>query len=750
MLRLLKKTCWLVLLAVGLQSASGFALLGLREPYQTGPLNYIGDFSMQPKNFDQGFRWTIPTVYYTYDATFLKYFGSNGVWSVDEGINILNALTNVSSYSSTLEEFPLESIRVNWTAQALGLFDLKSTALELMVEHLGLADPEIFTWTLRNRFLPNGATCPNFFYTVIQRNFDPITIAPSAYVNGNLYSYTIVEGCPVVDVGDAQEFTVDRAAVYSSPVASGKFIFANETYWGFYYTGLTRDDVGGLRWLYRTNNLIVSPTGSTTLSGGTTITYLTNTTTAQILFTSNLTTFASQALTNNAAALQVLYPDLVILSTTNIFTNVWTTNYIAYFTNYPMDPVGTFPHLVYSTTRDFSIQTQYYHVFGNLFTMTNTPGGYMAVPLATVPTQTGKRFVTLLTTTVTNRPTAPVGTVYTNTVPKTYLTNGIIGEYFILPTNSCTVAILGLQATFTNRSTNIIISATNTITAVDPNIPASTNQFFIEQSMVEYSTNHAFLVSAVVCETNSVALRQGIEKVTFVRRDYDSLLNRYFNPITNYYTLYAVTNNQIIPQRVQRVVTEPDFVFDAADLTGVGGPPLFHGTTSRQVPNFTVATNSVSGQGLLGPGTIEPVVTFTFNTVGPLYINLGPGDELDKQLTYIWGSYDGSTNAPVVYPIGTSVYDLENMALISITNPSLADGNVNTAYSEQLSVMGGTAPYAWSLRPQSAGLPAGLSLSPSGMIDGTPLQAGVYDIVVRLTDSGARFVDRALTLKINP
>ncbi len=750
MLRLLKKSWWAILLAVGVQSASGFTLLGLREPYQVLSLSYIGDFSDQPKNFDQGFRWTIPTAYYTFDATFMSYFGSNGVWSVEQGIGILNALTNVSSYSPGLDEFPTESIRVNWTAQALGLFDLKSTTLEVLLEELGLGDPERFAWTLRSRYLPGGAQCPNYLYAVIQRNFDPITIAPSPYVNGNLFSYVIVDGCPTVDQGDALEFPVDPTAVVASAVASGKFMFADSFYWGYYYTGLTRDDVGGLRWLYRTNNLITSQ------AGGTTITFTTNNTAPQLLFTSNLTLFAAQALTNAAGPLQTLYPDLVILSTSNTFANVWTTNQIPYFTNYPMDPVGTAPHVAFSYTRTLTIQPLYFHTFGNLYTVTNVAGGYQAVPVGSLPAQNGKRIVTLATTTTTNAPYSPIvsgtnGTIsiLTNTTFKTYATNGVVGEYFIVPTNACAVNILGLQASFTNQTTNILFNATNNITNPDPNNPISTNVFFFEQYMVNYSTNHAFVVAPVNCDSNSVALRQGIEKVTFVRRDYDSLLNRFFYPITNIYTLYAYTNNQIIPQRVQRIVTAPDILFDADDITTVGAP-LIHTTVSRQVPNFTVATNAVVAGALLGPGTIEPSATFTFNKVGPLYINLGPGSEVDKQLTYIWGSYDGTTNAPRVYPIGTSVYDLENMVLINITNPSLAAGTVGAPYSQQMNGLGGTPPYTWSLRSDSPGLPVGLTLSSSGALTGTPTQAGVYDFVVRLTDAGARYVDRPYTLTINP
>ena len=57
----------------------------------------------------------------------LGYFGSNGVVALRSSFAVLNALTNVDNYSQPLSEFPLESRHQNYTAQTLGLLDLKST-----------------------------------------------------------------------------------------------------------------------------------------------------------------------------------------------------------------------------------------------------------------------------------------------------------------------------------------------------------------------------------------------------------------------------------------------------------------------------------------------------------------------------------------------------------------------------------------------------------------------------------------------
>lgn len=746
MLRLLKNTWWVILLAAGTQTAPGFAMLGIREPYQVNALGYIGDYSFQPKNIGEEFRWTIPKVYYTYDESFLRYFDTNGVIAVDSAIQILNDLPKASALTN-LDEYPLYSMRVNFTAQAMRLFDLKSAALEMMVERLGLADPQEFTWTLRHRSSPSS--CPVYLYAVIKRNFDPDTLMPSSYVNGNLYSYEILEFCPAVDQAIAEEYLVDPTSIWQSAVASTKIMVAMQAYWGYYYTGLTRDDVGGLRYLYKPSNAFISAAGANTY------TYATNYATQQLVVTSNMTQFAWQALTNPAPALQTLYPDLVILLTTNTFTNIYLTNYTAYFTNLPWDPVGASPSIRWQTNVELTVQSTYSHTFGNLYTVTNSAGTWLPVPVYNIENFTNRQFVTLEITTVTNKPFAPAGIVQTNTTRRTYATNMIAGDFFILPTNACSVNILGLQASMPHQYTNFFLSLTNA--AADTNNAGWTNLFlYTEQEMIWW-TNRAFVINPVVCDTNSVANRQGIDKVTFLRRDYDSLVNRFFYPITNVYFLTAITNWGTYRQTVQRYVTVPDILFDAADLgTGPTTWPFINPTVGREVPHFVTATG-VSGTNLYGPGIIDPPVSFTFNKVGPLFYNDGPFfmDERSSDLDFIWASFDGSTNPPVVYPKTLNLDSVTNQIFMYVANHTLANAKVGQAYRVQLipGGSGGTAPYTWELAPQSPALPVGMNLTPTGVLETTApaaLQPNIYDFVVRLKDANSLYVDTAFTLTILP
>ncbi len=68
-----------------------------------------------------------------------------------------------------------------------------------------------------------------------------------------------------------------------------------------------------------------------------------------------------------------------------------------------------------------------------------------------------------------------------------------------------------------------------------------------------------------------------------------------------------------------------------------------------------------------------------------------------------------------------------------ITTTSLPDGNVGTPYSAQLASTGGVGPIQWS----AYSLPAGLSLSSTGLISGTPTSAGPSFPLVYANDMGS-------------
>ena len=72
---------------------------------------------------------------------------------------------------------------------------------------------------------------------------------------------------------------------------------------------------------------------------------------------------------------------------------------------------------------------------------------------------------------------------------------------------------------------------------------------------------------------------------------------------------------------------------------------------------------------------------------------------------------------------------------VIITTNLLPNGISNLSYSSTLAVSGGMAPYSWSI--SSGTLPAGLSLTGSGVISGVPTAAGSSTFTVRVQDSSS-------------
>jgi hypothetical protein len=761
MLRLSKKLASLALpavLALTGECSWGFALLGpINEAYQVQTIGYQlpGDIGA-PKNLGEEYRRNMPTLYYSYDAAFLDYFGSNGVAAVDSAIAILNSVTNVSALSHELNEYPLQATRENYLAGALGLSDVKTWALKTMVEQLGLAEPERYAWTLNDRAQAPGASvpCPSaYFYGVIMRNFDPVPSAlnqyqATPYVNGTLYSYYISEVCMNrLDLAVTVPFAVDPLDFTYTAVAS-----LPSTMIGQFHTGLTRDDVGGLRYL-------ISPqTYNFESAGPNTQAEVTNPI-PQLLFTSNLTLFADLALTNDPVTLSTLIPNLNIINSSNYFVNGFTTNVTPYFTNFPWDPLGTAPHLLFATNLVPTVFTRFNHTFGNLFELGQSPSGPVLVPLPQVPPATNKVFLTIQTDKIGtgSQPWGPAGstTVTTNSTFTTYLTNAVAGDYFVLPTNLCGIQLLSEQATWVTTATNFLGTVTNSTSITNSlGLTNAGTILIVSQSQISYFTNHAFVALEANCVASGAALSGGVDHLAFVRRDFDSLLGRFFNPITNNYTLNTVTNSLLVQEPIQRTLLAPDFIFSATNI--VNAPAVFppgNGIVGRGI-NFNQA---FANQGAAGPGTIEPQTTVAFDKVGPFFVNsfttaFSPGTAQAGQAPGILlGSFDGSTNAPIVYPNGTSLINLENQMLIGIAPGALPNGKVGVSYpTTQFSATGGQSPYSWGLAPTSPGLPPGLFLLPNGTLSGTPNQEGTFDFTIMLTDAGGRTVDQAYSITIIP
>jgi hypothetical protein len=769
MRQMINRFLWLVLLATPLSPSFAFSLLGpaanggdawqipsigfnptpsIAVPYGILDNDRVNSL-MGPKNLGEEYRLNAPVLYYACDANFLDYFGLDGMTNVEAAFAILNNLTNVDSYSSDLSEFPLQSEGINYTAQSWGLYDLKSLTLALMMEQIGLADPIRYTWVIHDRYnTGDGAPCPDqYLYMVVSRNFDLLTSMPagsaqyySPYVNDTLYTFTVLEYCPPPPNPNLGSLTsaalpqnVDGSEeAFNSPVASGTGIAAVGTTlftgingaWGHllqggFYTGLTRDDVQGLRYLYSTNNVnfdttaagsvLFSSTGGGT--GGLGLPF--------VLYTSNYTAFAENALTNPPSALTNLYPGLIILSTTYGPYTIQVPNLVAYFTNSGV--VGNPPAPVIATNGFSSVVLTFYtNTYANLVVFTN---GYSANTSARLVTYTIKPSLVLGNPPVTN---TTYQTVTVSNLPT--------GDYYIA-TNGCGNDIL-YQLPYTNvvAMTNLILMYSNS------------EGFFYDQNLVIYSTNHAYWAAPFLCAgggtvgvTNFTGLYQGLGKLQFVQANFDSLLGQYFNPVTNTYNMVYITNYQAVAQTFQRVVTAPDFVFSAQDLATASGNGYDVPEFARTIPPFSMDANY---PGLAGPGVINPLgaannsVSITFDKVGPASQNLAFSKGTNYGNWFLYGSFDGTTNTPVVYPDATSIAKLSAAVLIQVSPPSpggLPNGTSNVVYTATFSATGGSPPYHWSLLPEGQ-LPDGLSLV-NGVITGTPTRRGTYYFTIQMNDS---------------
>lgn len=74
---------------------------------------------------------------------------------------------------------------------------------------------------------------------------------------------------------------------------------------------------------------------------------------------------------------------------------------------------------------------------------------------------------------------------------------------------------------------------------------------------------------------------------------------------------------------------------------------------------------------------------------------------------------------------------------------TLPNGTQNSAYSQQLSVSGGTAPYVYTLLGT---LPDGITLLSSGLLSGTPTVTGTFNTSIRVIFNGGAMGDPGITI----
>ena len=160
---------------------------------------------------------------------------------------------------------------------------------------------------------------------------------------------------------------------------------------------------------------------------------------------------------------------------------------------------------------------------------------------------------------------------------------------------------------------------------------------------------------------------------------------------------------------------------------------LFYNSGGSWISDNIFGTSYVTGNPLL----INPTTNFNISSNSPA-IGVGSGI-LAPSADYI------GTSRPqeAAYDIGAYEY-----VPLSILTTTLPNWTVGMAYSQTLTLVGGTAPFSWTIT--SGSLPSGLSLSSSGVISGTPTTAeGTTFVSFQVTDSTSAIATASLSITIN-
>ena len=163
-------------------------------------------------------------------------------------------------------------------------------------------------------------------------------------------------------------------------------------------------------------------------------------------------------------------------------------------------------------------------------------------------------------------------------------------------------------------------------------------------------------VSGVGANANSWvngAWRPGIDKISLVLHSTNPGSGTFMR-MTNCYTDTYLTNGIMVQQQLQRVIVQPDFLFTVTDLfdgsINSSGEQYARTGTTNWINNSLLNGNP-SGE---GPGIIAPPIKISFGISDRLTDTYGwqNNDELvQDDRTIAFGSFDGTTNVPVVYPV---------------------------------------------------------------------------------------------------
>jgi hypothetical protein len=200
-----------------------------------------------------------------------------------------------------------------------------------------------------------------------------------------------------------------------------------------------------------------------------------------------------------------------------------------------------------------------------------------------------------------------------------------------------------------------------------------------------------------------------------------------------------------------------DFTVTATDVNGCAGSKEYSFWVNCPQPPITISPTSIP------TGSVGVHYETTFSQTGgvaPIEWDYAPEMPLPDGMSFAGGALWGSPTQAGVFPLeiyATDVYHCAAILDVTLTigscpaislSPSfLPNGTVGSAYSQAITASGGTPGYAYSLT--GGWLPGGLSLSPAGVLSGTPTTRGNFTIKATALDSAGCTGNTVYTLTIN-
>jgi hypothetical protein len=191
-------------------------------------------------------------------------------------------------------------------------------------------------------------------------------------------------------------------------------------------------------------------------------------------------------------------------------------------------------------------------------------------------------------------------------------------------------------------------------------------------------------------------------------------------------------------------------------LFGPAGPTLGFPNTTQSGTAPTITTSGLASgtvgvsysQTLVATGSTPITWSITSGSISPLSLNASTGaiTGTPATATTLTATFR-ATNAFGNNSRSLSITVNASSTAPLVTTTSLASGTVGSFYSQTLTATG-TTPITWTL--QSGTLPAGLSLSSSGVLSGTPTTAATTSgLVFRATNAVGSADSGSLSITIS-